>query len=136
MRAVILGCGRVGAAVACALAGRNDVTVIDWNAGSFRRLHDNFPGRTVVGNGIDVDCLRGAGAGKSDVFLALTDGDNRNLMAAQVAMHLGAKRVIARVYDAERSEIFNDIGLPTISPTIIGAQRLFNLAVGNGEAEE
>lgn len=135
MNVVILGCGRVGAAVAAQLSQHHAVTVVDWNESSFRRLPEDFRGNTVVCNGIDADCLRSARVGRADMFLALTDGDNRNLMAAQVARHLGAKKVIARVYDAERSEIFDDIGLATISPTIIGAQRLFELALGSGQTE-
>jgi trk system potassium uptake protein TrkA len=107
--------------------------VVDWNPAALGRLPDDYEGETAVCNGIDADCLRLAGAAEADVFLALTDGDNRNLMAAQIARNLGAREVIARVYDAERSRIFGDMGLKTISPTILGAQRLFRMAVGDGE---
>lgn len=133
MRVVVLGCGRVGALVATALSTRHHVTVVDWREDSFRRLSDSYAGETVVCNGIDVDCLRSAGADEADLFLALTDEDNRNLMAAQVAHHLGASRVIARVYDAERSRIYADMGMTTISPTILGAERLYRMSVGEGE---
>jgi trk system potassium uptake protein TrkA len=135
MKAVIMGCGRVGARVADRLSGTHDVTVIDWNSDSFDRLGTEFTGETIVGNGIDVDVLKGAGVADADVFLALTDGDNRNLMSAQVARSLGAGRVIARVYDTTRSEVFNEMGLVTFSPTINGARRLFNLVVGGREAK-
>jgi trk system potassium uptake protein TrkA len=130
MNIVILGCGRVGARIAAALDGRHQVTVIDRSPDSFSRLPDDFGGETLLGNGIDGDTLREAGVQEADIFLALTDGDNSNLMAAQVARHLGATRCLARVYDAERSEIFAQSGLITFSPTIEGAKRLFDLAIG------
>jgi trk system potassium uptake protein TrkA len=133
MRVIVLGCGRVGALVASRLSERHDVTVIDWNPGSFSRLPDTYTGDTVVCNGIDVDCLRQAGTADADVFLALTDGDNRNLMSSQIARQLGARKIMARVYDAERSRIYHEMGLNTISPTILGAERLFRMAVGDGE---
>ncbi len=132
MRVVVLGCGRVGALVAGRLCRRHSVTVIDWNPASFARLPDDYAGGTLVCNGIDAECLREAGAAGADVFLALTDGDNRNLMAGQIAKQLGARRVVARVYDAERSRIFAEMGLNTVSPTILGAERLFQMAVGEG----
>lgn len=133
MNIVILGCGRVGARVANTLSTSHDVTVIDWNRASFGRLDQSFAGTTVVGNGIDIDVLRRAGAGEGDVFLALTNGDNRNIMSGQVARLLGAKQVIVRVYDATRAEIFSDAGLRTVSPTVIGADRLFEMVVGHKE---
>jgi trk system potassium uptake protein len=134
MKAVIMGCGRVGARVAGALSADHEVTVIDWNPASFERLGAEFMGETIVGNGIDIDVLRSASVTEADIFLALTDGDNRNLMAAQVARSLGAGRVVARVYDATRSEIFDEAGVVTFSPTITGARRLFDLVIGSGEA--
>jgi trk system potassium uptake protein TrkA len=134
MKAVIMGCGRVGARVAGRLCVDHDVTVIDWNPAAFERLSAEFTGETMVGNGIDVDVLRSANVGEADIFLALTDGDNRNLMSSQVARSLGADRVIARVYDATRSETFDEAGIVTYSPTITGARRLFKLLVGSGEA--
>jgi trk system potassium uptake protein len=130
---VILGCGRVGARLATTLSASHDVTVIDWNASAFERLGTSFSGETLVGNGIDVDVLRGAKVEQADIFLALTDGDNRNLMAAQIADYLGVPRVLARVYDAERSIIFEQIGLRTVSPTINGASRLYNMVVRERE---
>ena len=133
MNVVIVGCGRVGSAIAAKLHREHHVTVIDWNPASFARLPEEFNGETVVGNGIDVDTLLSVGVDAAEVFLALTDGDNRNLMAAQIAKHLGAKQTVARVYDAERSGIFSDTDFITFSPTIEGARRLFDLAVGDLE---
>lgn len=133
MHILILGCGRVGARLASTLSTSHDVTIIDWNRASFARLDEGFTGATLVGNGIDIDVLRRAGAGECDVFLALTNGDNRNIMSGQVAKILGAKQVVVRVYDATRAEIFRDAGLRTVSPTVIGADRLFEMVVGREE---
>jgi trk system potassium uptake protein TrkA len=130
---VILGCGRVGARLATILSKSHHVTVIDWNPSAFERLGTSFRGDTLLGNGIDVDVLRAGEVEQADIFLALTDGDNRNLMAAQIADYLGVPRVLARVYDAERSIIFEQIGLRTVSPTINGAARLYNMVVRERE---
>ncbi len=130
MKAVILGCGRVGARVASALDEEHSVTVLDWNQSSFDRLSPSFSGDTVFGNGIDADILRLAGADTADIFMALTASDNTNVTSAQVARVLGATRALARVYDAERSGIYDELGLITVSPTILGAQRLFDFVVG------
>lgn len=133
MKAVIVGCGRVGAFVASELDGEHSVTVVDWNPGSFDRLSAQFGGDTIVGNGIDVEVLRLANAHQSDIFMALTDSDNTNLTAAQIAHALGARRAIARVYDAQRSDIYAELGLTPVSPTVYGAQRLFDLVVAPEE---
>lgn len=133
MHIFILGCGRVGAKLARSLSTRHSVTVMDWNPASFERLGADFQGSTFQGNGIDADSLRAAGLQQADLFLALTDGDNRNLVAAQVARLLGVSRVLARVYDPERSRIFDRMGLPTVSPTIEGASRLYKMVL---EGEE
>lgn len=128
---VILGCGRVGARLARHLSSSNNVTVVDQSQASFDRLGSEYSGETLVGNGIDVDCLRSAGTERADLFMALTDGDNRNLMAAQIARQLGVPTVLARVYDAVRADIFDEMGVITFSPTVKGAQRLFNMVVND-----
>jgi|SRR5947209_12165624 len=125
MDLVILGCGRVGSRVANIADRRHHVTVIDWHGNAFERLHPDFSGDTVLGNGIDVDILRSAGAADARLFLAVTENDDSNLMAAQVARRLGAKRVVARIYDPVRAEVFEGMGVTTVSPTINGAQALF-----------
>jgi trk system potassium uptake protein len=130
---VILGCGRVGALAATRLSESHDVMVVDWKPSSFDRLPADYAGDTLQCNGIDVDCLREAGVERADAFLALTDNDNRNLMAAQLAMTLGVGRSIARVYDAQRGIIFSEMGLSIVSPTVSGAQRLFELVVRDAE---
>jgi trk system potassium uptake protein len=133
MKAVIVGCGRVGAYVASELDSEHSVTVIDWTPSAFDRLSNDFNGETIVGNGIDMEVLKLGQAHDADVFMALTDSDNTNLTAAQIARAMGAERSIARVYDAERSEIYEELGLTPVSPTIYGAQRLFDLVVGKEE---
>ncbi len=121
MRVVIMGCGRVGAMLATKLdqAG-HDVTVLDLNAGQFRRLPRDFGGESMVGNAIDQDTLRRAGIESADVFVAVTQGDNRNLMATQVAKHIfNVPKVVCRIYDPIREELYRNMGLETVSPTLV-----------------
>jgi trk system potassium uptake protein TrkA len=128
VRIAIVGVGRIGAHLAGTLANFHDVTVIDQDPIAFRRLPTGFRGKAVQGNGIDIDVLRDAGVAGADVLLALTNGDNRNVMAAQIAAKsLGVRRAIARIYDPERAKIYNDLGIETVCPTVNGAQRLFRL---------
>jgi len=126
MRVVILGCGRVGAYLARTLAGEgHEVAVIDENRPAFARLDPDFPGKVVVGTGIDEDVLRQAGIEQADAFVAVTDGDNTNVMAAQVAKDIfGVARVICRIYDPLREEIYRALGLETICPTLWGANQI------------
>lgn len=122
-----MGCGRVGAQLATMLdrAG-HEVVVIDQNASAFqRRLPETFRGRKVLGNGIDQDVLRRAGVAEMDAFVSCTQGDNRNVMAAQIAKHIfGVSRVVCRIYDPIREEMYHTLGLRTISPTTVGAKLL------------
>ena len=129
MKVVIMGCGRVGSRLARILDGEgNDVTVIDLNSRSFRRLGDGFRGTTVLGTGIDEEVLERAGVKDADVFVATTEGDNRNLMAAQVAQKVfNVPTAIARTYDPGRSEIFEKLGLKTYCPTLVGARLLHEM---------
>ncbi len=126
MRVVIMGCGRVGAQLAVMLERRgHEVTVLDTNPNAFERLPRDFKGRKLVGNGIDQDVLRRAGIERADAFVACTQGDNRNVMAAQVAKHIfNVPRVVSRIYDPIREEIYRMLGLRTISPTKVGAELL------------
>jgi trk system potassium uptake protein TrkA len=126
MRVVILGCGRVGAQLATVLASeRHQVAVVDSDGAAFSRLAPGFGGNLVVGTGIDEDVLRRAGIEQADAFVAVTNWDNTNLMAAQVAREIfGVKRVICRVYDPLRQEIYQALGLETICPTLWGVSRI------------
>jgi trk system potassium uptake protein TrkA len=122
MRVVILGCGRVGAGVASALdAEGHEVAIVDRNSDQFRRLDPDFGGTAVVGTGIDQDVLRRAGIEQADIFIALTNGDNTNAMAGQIAKHIfGVPRSIVRIYDPVREETYHNLGLETYCPTTIG----------------
>ena len=119
MNVVIVGCGRVGAVLAAAFdeAGHR-VTIIDTQTRAFDRLPSTFTGNAIRGNGTDEDVLRRAGTEGADLFIALTEGDNRNVMAAQVAYEeLGAKKVIAKVNDPVRAQAYADLGMPTLCRT-------------------
>ena len=119
MKVVIMGCGRVGSQLATRLECEGHrVSVIDVSTKSFGRLPETFRGLTVVGTGIDEDVLRQAGIESADAFVAVTEGDNRNIMAAQVAREIfGVAECVARIYDPTREEIYREIGLDTICPT-------------------
>jgi trk system potassium uptake protein TrkA len=131
MNVVIMGCGRVGAWLARLLdAEGHSVTVLDMDSYSFRRLTfprhlPEFKGVALVGNGIDQESLKRAGIEQADAFFALTQGDNRNVMACQIAKHIfNVPRVICRIYDPLRQELYSNLGLETISPTTLFAQVL------------
>jgi trk system potassium uptake protein TrkA len=136
MRAIIIGCGRVGARVASELDQRGEhVTVIDVDARAFNRLPQSFGGETVRGNGTDEDVLRGAGAEQADLLMTLTEGDNRNALAAQLGKHtFGISRVIAKVNDPLRAEAYRALGLQTICRTIILGDALVTAAIEGAEA--
>ncbi|MBC5824976.1 MAG: TrkA family potassium uptake protein [Candidatus Eremiobacteraeota bacterium] len=124
MRYLIVGCGRVGSTLAKRLArAGHDITVVDESSAAFRRLGRDFGGKLVLGTGIDVDVLTRAGAERADGFATVTQGDNRNIMAAMIAQkHFNIKRVVARIYDPERSTMYRDFGISTICPTTVGAR--------------
>jgi trk system potassium uptake protein TrkA len=134
MKAVIMGCGRVGAQLADMLdAEGHEVTVLDIDALSFKRLSSTFGGMALIGNGIDQEALKRAGIERADVFVAVTQGDNRNIMAAQVAKHIfNVPRVICRIYDPLRQEIYEMLGIEALSPTTVFAQLLKDKIGGKG----
>lgn len=129
-RIIILGCGRQGARLAELLqAEQYDVAVIDRTTSSFSRLH-NFKGTRIVGNGIDEEILRRAGIEGAWAFAATTNGDNTNLMTAQIArVVFGVPRVVCRVYDPARASLYHELGLETVSATTVGARMLRNLLI-------
>jgi len=126
MKIVIMGCGRVGARLAGLLdIEGHDVTIVDTDAYSFRRLSPDFGGTALVGDGMDESSLRKAGIEDAEAFFSLTQGDNRNIMAAQIAKNIfKVPRVLCRVYDPLRRELFNSLGVEAFSPTTIFAQML------------
>ena len=132
MNIVIMGCGRVGAQLAGMLdEDGHKVTVMDSDTYSFRRLPPSFKGTPLVGDGTDEDYLKKAGIEEADAFIAVTQGDNRNVMAAQIAKHMyNVPKVICRIYDPLREEMYQTLGLETISPTMVGAKLLRDKVVG------
>jgi trk system potassium uptake protein TrkA len=132
VKVVILGCGRVGATLASRLeqAG-HDVTIIDARSDAFQRLDSKFKGKRIQGNGVDEEVLKRAGIEAADAFAAVTNGDNRNIMASQIAKEIfHVKRVICRIYDPLRQQTYEELGLETFSPTILGANVLFDALTG------
>jgi trk system potassium uptake protein TrkA len=133
VKIVILGCGRVGATLATMLdrAGHK-VSIIDYSSEAFRRLDPKFGGETLIGNGVDEEILVRAGIKDADAFAAVTNGDNRNIMASQIAREIfNVKKVVCRIYDPIRQSTYNELGLDTISPTIVGAQMMFEALTGD-----
>jgi trk system potassium uptake protein len=124
MRYLIVGCGRVGSTLAKLLvADKHDVVVVDENPAAFKRLGNRFGGQVEVGTGIDYDVLKRAGAERADGFVAVTDGDNRNVMAALIAQKMfRIPKIVARIYDPPRGQLYRELGIETFSPTTIGAQ--------------
>ena len=126
MKIVIMGCSRVGGRLAGLLdAEGHSVTIVDKDAYSFHRLPPEFNGTALVGNGLDQEVLKRAGIEEADAFVVVTQGDNRNIMAAQIAKHIfNVPRVVCRIYDPLREELYSTLGLETLSPTTIFTQML------------
>lgn len=136
MNVVIMGCGRVGSGVAARLSEEgHNVSVVDTSSFAFSRLPKNFAGRCVVGSGNDLRILEEVGIREADAFIALASGDNRNILASQRAKHVfNVKTVVTRVKDPQRSEIFEQLGLRTFSPTTIGVELAHNALFGDSPA--
>lgn len=136
MKVVIMGSGRVGARVASLLDHNgHDVTVIDSDPSAFRRLSAEFGGDTIIGTGIDEDILRLAGIEEADAFIAVTNGDNRNIMAAQVArMIFDVPQVILRIYDPVREDTYRRLGLTTVCPTTTISAQILDQVISAGES--
>jgi trk system potassium uptake protein len=126
MRYLIVGCGRVGSTLAKLLdADKHEVIVVDENPSAFKRLGQRFNGHVVVGTGIDHDVLKRAGAETADGFIAVTQGDNRNIMGALIAQRMfGIKKIVARIYDPARGMMYRDLGIDTVCPTTVGAKMI------------
>ena len=126
MDVIIVGCGRVGSELAKLLTSEgHNVVVIDKNQDAFDRLGNTFNGLSLVGNGFDLVLLRQAGIEKADAFCAVTNGDNTNLISAQVAKKIfKVSKVIARIYDPRRANIYRALGLDILSGTILFASMI------------
>jgi len=126
MKVVILGCSRVGALLATQLISKGDeVSVIDQDPSSFKRLHKEFSGKTISGIGMDEEALKKAGIEKAEAFIAVTNEDNTNLMAAQLVREkFKTPKILLRVYDPKRAQAFKELGLNIICPTIDSAKKI------------
>lgn len=145
MKVIIMGCGRVGEQLARLMTDEgHEVVVIDYDSAALDRLGPEFKGRTVKGIGFDRDVLLEAGIEDADAFAAASSSDNANIIAARIARNVfSVPRVVARLYDPRRAEIYQRLGLMTISSTIWGAERIRELlaqseldpvmSFGNGE---
>jgi trk system potassium uptake protein len=135
MKIVIMGCGRTGAQLASMLdAEGHKITILDINDHSFHRLPIGYTGVALAGDGTNEETLKKAGIQEADAFVAVTQGDNRNIMASQIAKHIfKVPKVVTRIYDPLRREIYNDLGLEAFSPTIIFAQLLKDNLLDGGQ---
>lgn len=128
MKVLILGCGRVGSTLASMLdRSGHSVSVLDQSSDAFQRLSPDFGGETYVGNGVDEDILIRAGIKEADAFVAVTNGDNRNIMAGQIAKEIfHVNKVMCRIYDPIREQTYRELGMDTMCPTTIGAQIFYD----------
>ena len=129
MKVTIMGCGRIGSQVSELMAGQgHDVTVIDHDDNAVGRLGPNFKGRIVHGLGFDRNVLIEAGIEQADAFVSASSSDNANIVAARIARNIfHVPRVVARLYDPLRAEVYQRLGLTTISSTNWGAERICQL---------
>ena len=137
MHVVIMGCGRVGSTLAQSLEHRrHSVSVIDVNPDAFRRLGGEFAGHTVTGVGFDRDVLIDAGIERADAFAAVSSGDNSNIISARVAREtFGVNRVVARIYDSKRAEVYERLGIPTVATVRWTADRMVRHLVPDSVSE-
>jgi trk/ktr system potassium uptake protein len=132
---VVMGCGRVGASLSDALARiGHDVAVIDRDRTAFHRLSPEFPGERVLGMGFDRDVLLRAGIEHAGAFAAVSSGDNSNIISARVAREtFGVERVVARIYDAKRAQVYERLGIPTVATVPWTTDRLLNVLTRESE---
>lgn len=147
MRMVLLGCGRLGSQLANLWSKRGDkVAVIDKNPKAFVHLDPDFKGQTIEGIGFDKDVLMKAGIEKADIFVAVTSGDNTNIVATRLAKdYFRVPTVVTRIYDPRRAEIYRHLGVPTVSTTIWAMNQINGIirhrelhgefSFGNGEVQ-
>jgi trk system potassium uptake protein TrkA len=133
---VIMGCGRVGAALSAGLERLgHEVAVIDRNPQAFRRLSPDFRGTQVVGEGYHRDVLAAAGVERAQAFAAVSSGDNSNIISARVARETyGVERVVARIYDAKRAAVYERLGIPTVATVPWSTDRLMRMLLPDGVA--
>jgi trk system potassium uptake protein TrkA len=134
---VIMGCGRLGSTLAHKLEAQgHSVAVIDQNSDAFRRLGSEFTGTTVTGIGFDGDVMRAAGIETADAFAAVSSGDNSNIISARLAREtFGVSRVVARIYDSRRAQVYERLGIPTVATVRWAADRMIRHLVPEGTIE-
>lgn len=132
MNVVILGCGRVGSTLAAAMSREgHTVSIIDRNNDAFRRIGQTFKVNKVFGNGTDETVLKRAGIEKADAFVAVTNGDNTNIMCVQIAKErFGVQKALARIYDPIRACAYQEMGVETLCTTLIGARIIEDRILG------
>jgi trk system potassium uptake protein TrkA len=131
---VIMGCGRVGSSIAHSLEDNgHSVAVIDQDPEAFRKLRSGFKGTKVTGVGFDRDVLTEAGIERAGAFAAVSSGDNSNVIAARVAREsFGVQRVVARIYDPRRAEVYQRLGIPTVATVAWTADQMLRRLVPEG----
>lgn len=131
-----MGCGRVGSALAAGLERLgHEVAVIDRDAQAFRRLGSDFRGGQVIGEGYHRDVLIAAGVERASAFAAVSSGDNSNIISARVAREtFGIERVVARIYDAKRAQVYERLGIPTVATVPWSTDRLMRMLLPDGVA--
>ncbi|HZZ97874.1 MAG TPA: TrkA family potassium uptake protein [Jatrophihabitantaceae bacterium] len=137
MHIVVMGCGRVGSSLALQLVKRQQsVAVIDQDPLAFRRLGEDFAGKVIKGVGFDRETLISAGVEEADAFAAVSSGDNSNIIAARVAREtFNVQRVVARIYDPKRAEVYERLGIPTVATVPWTASRLLRSVLGEWTTE-
>ena len=133
-----MGCGRVGSGLAIDLeAAGHSVSIIDQNQEAFRRLGPDFKGQTIAGVGFDRDILLAAGIEKADAFAAVSNVDNSNILAARVARETyGVEKVVARIYDPARAEIYQRLGIPTVATVLWTTDQIIRRLAPEGSRSE
>ena len=131
MKVIIGGCGRVGAQLATKLSLEgHDVAIIDKSTSTFRRLGDNFPGQTIRGMVFDREALERAGIERADAYVAVTSGDNSNVVSATIAREIfRVPKVVARIFDPRRAEIYRRLGIQTVSSVTWAANEISSLVL-------
>jgi trk system potassium uptake protein len=131
---VIMGCGRVGSSIAHTLEDQgHSVAVIDQDPEAFRKLRSGFKGTKVTGVGFDRDVLAEAGIERAEAFAAVSSGDNSNVIAARVAREsFGVRRVVARIYDPRRAEVYQRLGIPTVATVAWTADQMLRRLLPEG----
>lgn len=138
MHIVIMGCGRVGSTLAHILEDKgHSVAIIDQSPEAFRRLRGGFKGRRITGFGFDRDVLVDAGIERASAYVAVSSGDNSNIISARVAREtFGVENVVARIYDPRRAEVYQRLGIPTVATVRWTADQMLRRLLPEGPAPQ